>query len=417
MLFAWAANAVHAQTYFYLGEIAVTPAAPTEQDQVQLQLIGDLSSTGSSIVSANAEVNGYTVNLTLVTYNTTGLSVIVPHTEVVDVGLLSAGTYTVNIIGFGVDDLAPANQHVFTVSGGAFPCDSLVLASLTWSPFNDTTLLVHIFNPTATLFSYPNFLLLADNGDTLAEEAISSFGIATESYNTLDIPAGTTMPASPFSGTLQLFTSQQLACSWDLPVDLCPTDSCSPMLVQVGNSGGGIALGSFTYAVLVSGIPIASGSLTLTADQQSDQDTLCLQAGNYVLQLLPQQPPTGGQIAFGVSDLSGRPGHSEQLSSAPQNQLNFTFYGPCIDEVQSVVERTDAGLVVSVESGLATLLRSDGKALGDLYVIDAQGRLIATVNEPSHRHQFRTSGWAPGLYLLQARKTDGHVLTVRFIIG
>lgn len=37
----------HGQTFFYIGEIAVVPDSPTEEDDVSIQLIGNLSSTGS----------------------------------------------------------------------------------------------------------------------------------------------------------------------------------------------------------------------------------------------------------------------------------------------------------------------------------------------------------------------------------
>ncbi len=421
MLCTWTANAVQAQTYFYLGEIAVTPAAPTDQDQVQLQLIGNLSSTGSSITSATAVVNGYTINLALVTQNTIGMDVIVPHTEVVYLGQLSAGTYTVNITGFGVDDLAPADQHVFTVSGGgANACDSLQIASINWTPFSDTALVLHALNQSTTLFDYPGFVLLGDNGDTLASETVNFFGIGLESVHTLEILPGTIMPTSPFNATLHLWTGffDEQACTWDLSVALCQPDSCSEMLVYIGNTGGALSLGSFTYIIRANGIPITSGALTLTAEQQFTQDTVCLQPGDYEVQLIPEQDPTGGQLYYGVGHPNGIQGPSASVSSTAPDEVAFTCYGPCIEEVQIIREVTDvARLVISMESGLATLIRTDGRALGELRVLDVNGRLVMALDETKDRLQFTTGNWATGLYVLQARKTDGHVLTVRFVIG
>ena len=417
MLCTWTASAVQAQTYFYLGEIAVTPAAPTDQDQVQLQLIGNLSSTGSSITSATAVVNGYTINLALVTQNTIGMDVIVPHTEIVDLGQLSAGTYTVNITGFGVDDLAPAYQHVFTVSGDAFPCDSLVLASLTWSPFNDTTLLVHIFNPTATLFDYPNFVLLADNGDTLAYETINTFGIAQDNYNTLDIPEGTNMPASPFSATLQLFTSEQLACSWDLPVNLCPSGDCSPVAVELRNFSSTMATGSFQYMLRKSGTVVLSGLFELTDEQQFDVDTVCLAPGQYLMEVLPLQGPNGGQPDFGPSLTPMILGPHAPVMWTTLSAVAFSFYEQCDEVGQGIREPVESILQISRSATSTDVYTSDGGALGKIRVFDAQGRVVASQDAFASRHSFRTDGWAHGLYLLQARKTDGHVLTVRFVIG
>ncbi|MCB0757636.1 MAG: T9SS type A sorting domain-containing protein [Flavobacteriales bacterium] len=414
-------STVQAQTYFYVDEIAVTPADPTEQDNVQLQLIGNLSSTGSSVATATAQVNGFAVELTLVTQNTIGLDVLVPHTETIDVGLLPAGTYTVNVAGFGVYDGAPFEQHVFTVSGGGGSggCDSLLIGSIQWAAFSDTALVLHAFNSSTTLFDYPGFLLLSDNGDTLARETVDLFGIGTESTHILNIPEGENMPVSPFNATLQLWTGffSELACTWDRSIDLCPPDSCSPMLVHLGNFGDALGLGAFTYTVLSNGIPITSGLLTLTVDQQSDQDTLCLQSGNYELHLMPQQEPTGGQLVYGVADPNGTYGPAEYVSSMDQNEIGFTFYGPCADPVQSVTEFADARLVVSVGSGFAILSSTDGRSLGELRVMDAQGRLILAVSERTARYQFSTDGWASGVYVLQTRNADGQVLTARIVIG
>ena len=414
---AWTANAVQAQTYFYLGQIAVMPAEPTDQDQVQLQLIGNLSSTGSSITSATAAVNGYTINLTLVTQNTIGMDVIVPHTESVQLGLLSAGTYTVNIIGFGVDDLAPPGEHVFTVSGSIFPCDSLVLASLTWSPFNDTTLLVHIFNPTATLFDYPNFVLLADNGDTLAKETINTFGIGQDNYNTLDIPVGTNMPQSPFSATLQLFSGGQFACSWDLPVDLCPPGDCSPVVVELRNFSSTIATGSFEYTIRKNGTVILSGLFELTDEQQFDEDTVCLAPGQYIMEVVPQQGPNGGQPDFGPRLTPMILGPHAPVMWTTLSAVAFSFYEQCVEIGQGISEPEKGILQISRSATSTEVYTSDGGAIGKILVFDAQGRIIASQDEFGSRHTFHTEAWSPGLYLLQARKTDGHVMTVRFVIG
>lgn len=415
---SWTAGSVKAQTYFYLGQIAVVPVAPTDQDQVQLQLIGNLSSTGSSITSASADVNGYTVNVALLTENTTGLTVIVPHTEPVDLGLLAAGTYTVNVTGFGVQDLALSDQHVFTVSGSASACDSLIFASLTWAPFSDTGLLVHVYNQSSMLFDYPGFLLLADNGDTLAQETVNFFGIAGESYHTLTIPSGTNMPSSPFNGTLQLWTLfyDTLACTWDLPVDLCPPESCTEVILDMQNFGSGLATGSYLYTVREAGLTVATGTFILTDEQQYDQDTICLPPGNYLMELIPQQGPTGGQSSFGVGMGYAVPGPRAPVTWTTPSVVAFNFYSPCIEVAQSVPEVMDARLVVSAVSGLSTLFRTDGRALDELRVIDAQGRLVLALSERTARLQFSTDGWARGMYFLEARNADGHVLTARMIV-
>ncbi|MEO5585157.1 MAG: T9SS type A sorting domain-containing protein [Flavobacteriales bacterium] len=412
-LFAWTANAVQAQTYFYLEQIAVVPTAPNVLDYVQLQLSGNLSSTGSSITSASADVNGYTINLALVTQNTTGLSVLVPHTEPVYLGQLAAGTYTVNITGFGVDDLAPSSQHVFTVSGSISACDSLILESLTWSPFNDTTLLVHILNPTATLFDYPSFTLLADNGDTLAKETINTFGIGTDNYNTMDIPAGTIMPASPFNATLQLRSGQQLACTWNLPVDLCPPGDCSPVVLDLRNFGPGTSTGIFTYSIRNAGNTVAEGSFELMNFQQYVQDTICLPPGNYLMEIIPQQGPNGGQPEFGVSLTPMIVGPHAPVIWTTLSAIAFPFYEHCVDIGQGIAETAPSVLKVTRSATGMEVFTTDSRALGSIHVFDAQGRVVGAVNEQGSRHLFNTAGWSSGLYVIRTRNTDGQVLTVR----
>ena len=66
LLLLAATVAAHAQTYFYIDEIAVQPAQPTTGDLIQLQLIGGLAGTGVYIVSADAEVVGPNVTVNIV---------------------------------------------------------------------------------------------------------------------------------------------------------------------------------------------------------------------------------------------------------------------------------------------------------------------------------------------------------------
>lgn len=412
-------STVQAQTYFYVDEIAVTPADPTEQDNVQLQLIGNLSSTGSSVATATAQVNGFSVELTLVTQNTIGLDVLVPHTETIAVGTLAAGTYTVTVAGSGVDDLAPPGQHSFTVSGGNPPsCDSLIIASVSWSPFSDTAVLVHVFNPSLAAFDYPGFLLLDANGDTLARETVNFFSIGPDYWHTLTVHPGAVIPAGPFNGTMQLWTDlfSAMACNWELDLDLCPGDSCQTVLVDIGNFGGGLATGSFQYTVRENGSPVAQGSFTLTADQQYDQDTLCLPPGHYLMELVPQQEPTGGQLWFGISLNNEVAGPYAPVLWSTLDALDFNLYEQCIGTPQVITEIPTVGITVERSEDAVTLARTDGKALGDLMVFDAQGRAIATAEVRTDRFGFVTASWPSGLCIMRAIGADREVLTARWVV-
>jgi len=106
-----------AQTYFYISSIAVDPSAPTDQDNISILLNGDLSDGGAFISSATFNVVGNTVMLNVDADSQGGISVLVPHTETMPIGMLAPGNYTIQISGVNISDNAPTAQHQFTVTG------------------------------------------------------------------------------------------------------------------------------------------------------------------------------------------------------------------------------------------------------------------------------------------------------------
>ena len=106
LLAAFAITAiVRAQTYFYINEIAVNPQPATEADNISIDLIGGLSSTGASVLSASADVVGSIVTISITAIDVGGLAVIVPHTETLQLNQLPAGTYTIAINGVNVAEI------------------------------------------------------------------------------------------------------------------------------------------------------------------------------------------------------------------------------------------------------------------------------------------------------------------------
>jgi hypothetical protein len=410
-----------AQTYFYIDQITVVPASPSDQDNVQLELSGNLSSSDSFVDTAFATVNGFAVTL-MVNANTSGgigIPVLVPHTETLHIGQLTAGTYSISVAGSGVDDSAPSAQHSFTVTGGTSTvCDSLILASVSWAPFSDTALLVHAFNPTSELFDYPSFILLDANGDTLAKETVFYFGIGAESWHTLSLQPGAVIPDGPFTGTLELWTlfGQQLACSWSRSFDLCPQTPCAPLTASIQNNGGALAIGTFQYTIRHLGDLVANGTFELTADAQYDSDSLCLPPGNYLMEVVADQAPSGGQPFFGVSLGNGVQGPSAPVIVTTLSAVAFNFYEACAEGTQGIVERPADELTIAYGKGMVSVERTDGKPLGQLSVYDAHGRLLARLDERTGRHQFATSSWASGLYVLQSLGGNQRPLTARWVV-
>lgn len=415
-----AAVTAHAQTYFYIDQITVSPPAPTPQDNITIALSGGLSSTGAYVVSASASVTGTTVTLDVVAADPGGFTVIVPHTEQIPIGPLPSGSYTIVINGTFVGDFAPQPEHSFIVSGGplATACDSLDLLGVQWSPFNAGHIEVMVANGSSDLFNYPAFVLLDDQGDTLAVEQPNYFGIGGgPQIHTLVVHPGGQVPAGPFQATLHLWTYffDTLACELPVTVDLCPTVPCVPVQVHLGNFGGASVSGLFDWNVLdTGGNAVASGVLEL-GTPQFDTATVCLPPGEYVLAMVQPQP-MGGQLQYGVN--AGPLGSSilsePFLAGGAVNELPFTLYGECINPGQSIPAPPEArGLHVHQEAG--RLIVSAGAPMGQVELVDVQGRSCARVREGGTRAVFEVGALASGVFLVRAGVGDT-MLTRRVIV-
>lgn len=394
-----------AQTYFYVDNIVVSPQAPTTADNITISLVGGFSSTGAYIVNTNVAVIGSTVELTVNCADPGGLAVIVPHTEVLPIGQLPAGTYTISLTGTALGDFAPAPEHVFTVIGGGSPCDSLFIVELQYGAFDDSTVNVTVENYGTTLFDYPGFILLDDNGDPIAIETVNYFGIGVgPQLHMLSIEPGATLPTGNFTGTLQLWTGfyTSLACAFPVDQSLCPAGPCSPLTISIGNLGGAMVNSSFTWDVLDSlGITsLASGQLILGAAQM-DTANLCLPPGTYLLQM-SQPAPSGGQLFMGAADQPySAPSISQAFVQGTTNTMALPFYPLCADFSNSMPR-------LSPQPAFTVVLRDDhlfvsaSAPLGSLLLHDMQGRVLISTRAAGTFHIFDVSGLAPGVYALSS---------------
>lgn len=401
-LFALAAQA---QTFFYIDQINVVPNPATTSDDVQVQLAGSLSSTGAYIVSAQATVTGSLVALTVVAADNGGLTVLVLHTESISLGQLPAGDYTIafTLASFGVLDLAPAQQRSFTVLGGVAPCDQLEIASVQWHAFTDTAIVVHVQNNGPVGFDYPGFILFDASGDTLAKETVSFFALAGDSWHVLRVMDGATIPSTPFTGALELWTgfTTELACSWAMAFELCPPPPCAPVLLTLGNFGPLPAFGSFSWTLMdATSTTVASGIFGLGGGSQFIQAEQCLEPGEYVFVVAPLGPPSlGSDIRFGVSSPGGLSSPSQPVSWSLPVPLNFSFYAPCTDGINVIAPKPARGLRIMQQDRMVSVERADGLPLGLLEAFDAQGRLLHRSTAMSHRSLLRID--APGVILLR----------------
>lgn len=405
-----------AQTYFYIDQIAIVPPNPSTSDDVSIQLIGNLSSSGSYIVSAGAQVNGSIIALTVTAASTGGLTVLVPHTETISVGQLPAGDYTIafSLNSFGILDGAPAPQHAFTVTEGD-PCSNLELVSVQWHAFTDTAIVVHVQNNNMVneLFDYPNFILFDASGDTLAKETMNFFGIAEDSWHILELHPDATPPADPFIGTLELWTAfgAVMACTWQLPVDLCPTDECSALHVTMQNLGGAIPIGTYAWALMDEDFnQVAVGQLELAPFQQYDADTVCVPPGIYGLVCSPNQPPTGGNPVIAAAIHNSVTGPSMSVSwDIPPGILPLSFYAPCIDGTNQINDLNEPQFLARPTPQGLSLQRLDGRAIGQVELFDAQGRLVHASFGTTDRLLIPLS--SSGMHLLRTDKATLKVVT------
>jgi len=398
-----------AQTYYYINSISVDPPAPTTSDPVTITVHGDLSSSGAFIVSATAAVIGDTVELDIVAADPGGLAVLVPHDEVFPLGTLPAGDYTIVVNGTFVWDMAPAPQHLFTVAGGATACDSLLIEAVYWAPFSDTALVVHVMNFGTGQYNYPNFILYDQNGDTLAKETVTFFAIIAggESWHTLTIQPGVTIPDGPFTGSLELWVlfGDSVACSFNHTGEFCPPDPCVELNPVMVNTGGAIVTANIAWELLdADSIAVGSGTFDLTTTEQQDFDTLCVPPGAYTL-WVNHPVPVGGQLQIsleaGGNSWAAVPAVLFTQDGVP-DPVPFDFYPGCFDNTNGIAPPMDpSGVMLAIMNDQLHVRSNDASAIGDLVLFDARGRVLARRQAAPAEATLDLSTMAEGVYLLR----------------
>ncbi len=408
--------ALAAQTYFYINSITVIPASPTTQDQVVLEVAGDLSSTGAYISDVGLSITGMDVQLSVDAFDPGGATVLVPHTVQIPLGMLAAGLYTVTISGMNILDLAPVPEHEFIVSDAGMGCSEVEIVSIQYDPFDETMIEVRVTNSGAEIFSYPGFILFDAQGDTVAMEVVDVFGIGTESTHQLIIYND---PMSPsFTGTLELWTNfyEELACSFSVTAQLCPPAPCATLIPYVMNMGGQQIEATFFYLLADMDGQVASGTIELTTDAQFGADTICVPPGQYTITIGTSEPITGGQPWTGVTSPGNFSGPQQALTS-PVEPLGFSFFNSCVDSGQNVPDasvRNDHLFGYSAQG--FTIERMDGQALGVFTIYDLRGALLYTGRSQASRTTLHTGLLPAGMYILSLNQLNAVPVTQRFIM-
>lgn len=389
------------QTYFYINSVQVVPAAPTTSDNIEVHVIGALSSTASFIVDTEVSLEDDMVHITInASTSGIGLDILVPHTEVVPIGQLAAGTYTIHFMGTNIMDGAPQPEHIFTVSdSGPSPCDDVQIVSILYAAFSDS-IVVHAINGSSDIFSYPGFILFDANGDTVAVETVDLFGLPEESWHMLRIPDDVEITDPEFSGTLELWTGfyDSLVCSWPVEVALCPPAPCATIIPYVQNLGGALTIGTFTYTITGDSGTVATGEITLDDDTQYASDTLCIPAGGYTIEV--SSGATMGQPWFGVTTPGMMTG--AQVPVMDQATLEFEFYEECTDITTAVPVRISNDHVsVRQFDGGVIIERKDGAPIGAYSLFATNGSIISEGSSQESSLLIGRSTLAPGIYIFQ----------------
>jgi len=407
-----------AQTYFYIDAITVQPGTPTELDPVVVRLSGALAGTGVTVNNVDAVVNGSTVNISIDVSDNGGATVIVPHSETIELGTLEAGTYTIVLDGAFVGDFAPEEEHQFVVGSGGV-CADLELGPIYWHALADTALVLTVQNPTSELFPYPNFILFNEVGDPLAVSEVELFGLPAEtSVHILRLVDGVTPPVGAFTGRLLLLTGfgAEQACNWERLIELCPPPPCVPVQPFIRNESGLPAFGTFNWGILQNGQIVASGTFEITAAQQFDADSVCIAPGSYTMFCGYDGGPSQGTLDFGLWAGPGQETPTRVVSNLLPSSIDIRLYRSCIDPLLTAPDHEHSPVQV-MATGDRLVVRSLTDPVGMVTVRDVQGRLLSLSRAGAMERTMDMTPFPQGIYIVEVTLVSGNRHVQRVLIG
>ncbi len=301
-------------------------------------------------------------------------------------------------------------------------CDSLDVVSVQYSPFTDTLIVVSVENNNLNeIFDYPGFVLITDNGDTLAKETVNYFGIGQQSMHYLSVRPGVVAPLEEFNGVLQLHTGfyAELACEWQLDRSFCTATDCDSIYLTFENYGGALVLGDFAWSLLDSNANvIESGTFTMEAQEQHWDKGFCLPKGSYSYTLMALGQPSGGGPTMTVSTapLYGAPVIQQYFNWNTGNVLDIPLYLHCKNATGPNAigsGPTDLSEIRVIRDGGRTMLQYNG-SMSSVEIFGHDGRLVGTFSANGSGFVVPSS-LANGVYLLRIETVKG-IFTVKLYI-
>ncbi|MBL8000685.1 MAG: hypothetical protein JNL05_01880 [Flavobacteriales bacterium] len=304
---------------------------------------------------------------------------------------------------------------------GQSPCAQLTVEQVRYDAFNPSAIELIVDNQSTELFSYPSFVLVDGQGDTLAGEQVNFFGIGGQQAHYMLAEPGVTLPSGTFDATLLLYTSfgDSLSCTWDLQdITLCPTDSCVQAEIYLTNTGTLIPFSAYWWVSdATDGSWVAQGYLDMDDVTATHFDTVCLAPGNYRLEFSPFSPIDQSYVAGITTNYAFSIGTNVALQQdTTPLDLDFGWYAACADITNGMDEARPMLPLVIVDSG--TLLISDplGRALGTVSVWGADGRLLASRGTNGSALTLSTAGMATGIVVVRCESSNGHTSAQRVLI-
>jgi hypothetical protein len=302
------------------------------------------------------------------------------------------------------------------------PCEDLAIVSITYSAFDTTAIEVLVNNGSSEIFSYPSFVLLDAQGNTLAEEVVGFFGIGMgqQAHYPAVVP-GATIPPAPFDGTLLLYGmfGDTLYCAFELTeISLCPPEECIPAEIYLINTG---PLANFTVNWDITDPTgqelVTSGSFGMDDVVATHFDSVCLPPGAYTIWLSPFSPIDENYV-LGITNnyaFSIGTNVAQQQDSTPLD-LSFGWYEACTDLSQSIADHSVRNIQVILQGGTIQLVAPDHLPLGEVALWSADGRLLATRNTGSTMLSLSVEGLAAGVVLVRVVDPQGRSFVQRIFI-
>lgn len=268
------------------------------------------------------------------------------------------------------------------------PCDLVYIDDIRYDAFNDSFLIVQVTNNSGDIFSYPGFILYHPNGDTLAVETVNFFGIGETHAAPLRILFNTSNEID--DGVLELWTGfyDSLACIFSVSESFCPDTGCHEFIFSLGNFGGALTQGDFSYSITgQNGNVLASESFLFNDTIQQYSDTVCLLNGDYTLGLATDNA-MGGQLYYSLQELDSTIWGS-YLSEffpfgSPPLSRPFSVYKKC-DTATGMKDPVLPGATVEIiwnAEGIRAMAKES--PILEMAVVDPAGRLAALRRGPAN---------------------------------